>query len=44
MATAPITSEAELDRLLRGLREEADVLLAIDDLFGLNETLLDETD
>ena len=39
MATAPITSEAELDRLLRGLREGgADVLLAIDDLFGLNET------
>ena len=39
MATAPITSEAELDRLLRGLREGgAEVLLSIDDLFGLDKT------
>ena len=39
MATSPITSEAELDRLLRGLREGgAEVLLSIDDLFGLDKT------
>ena len=39
MTTAPVTTEAELDRLLRGIREgSAEVLLSIDDLFGLDET------